>query len=72
MTSNDYITTTGEVAIVERPRCRSCLHPAHLGLCLRRSGGTAYACLCSSQEEPPSGSHELARMLRTAAGGQAE
>lgn len=29
--------------------CRGCVHPPHLGLCTKRSGGTAYACACSAQ-----------------------
>ena len=40
----------------ERPKCRSCPHPAHLGSCTKRSGQTAYACGCTAQtpsdEEP--------------------
>lgn len=33
------------------PRCPSCRHPEHWGLCSARSGGTAYACMCSKQPE---------------------
>lgn len=35
--------------------CLSCHHRAHLGLCTARSGGTAYACACSTQTPPVSG-----------------
>lgn len=33
--------------IPEAYRCCSCHHRAHIGLCTARSGGTAYACMCS-------------------------
>ncbi len=33
-----------------RGKCSGCPHPPHTGLCTRRNGGTAYACLCSRQE----------------------
>lgn len=37
---------TASVLATPRRSCRSCFHPAHLGICTARSGGTAYACGC--------------------------
>ena len=36
----------------ESAKCSSCQHKPHRGLCTARSGGTAYGCMCSRQEEP--------------------
>lgn len=38
--------TSPPVLATSQRRCRSCIHPAHLGTCTARSGGTAYACGC--------------------------
>lgn len=38
---------TIQLCVEDVEKCGSCKHPAHLGNCTHRLGGTAYACMCA-------------------------